>query len=427
MPLRESNDDSSENVGVSEETRSHTAFGGLSSSLVSAQYSQKGLAREAVWAYGSDKPEVAEVHVGFMPLADCAPLIGAAEMGLDRKYGIKIVLERESSWANIRDKLAAGVLHSAHLLYGIAYGMHLGIGGPQTPMAILMNLNCNGQAITLSNRLKSQGVTNAALLKRAIKGSPLGFTFAHTFPTGTHAMWLNYWLAAMGVNPLTEVRAVTVPPPQMLAHLRSGQIDGYCAGEPWGSRAIVENVGFTWLSTGEIWPDHPDKVLACSEPFVKNNPHSSRALIMAVLEAARFIDLGTNHSLVSRILARKSCMDMPRELIANHLSAINKGYAKKVRYPLKFFSEGVVSFPYLSDGMWFMTQLRRWGMLPLDIDYLSIANQVHQLHLYTEAAQALNVALPGSPLRSSRLIDGVCWDGRAPKDYAEGFAISAAS
>ncbi|HMM72385.1 MAG TPA: CmpA/NrtA family ABC transporter substrate-binding protein, partial [Rhodocyclaceae bacterium] len=201
--------------------------------------------RQAAWAAGSDAPEKKEVKIGFIPLTDCSSVVMAAVEKFDQKYGIKIIPSKEASWASVRDKLVNGELDAAHVLYGLIYGVHLGVGGPKKDMAMLMNLNHNGQAITLANKLKDQGVTDGASLKKLLATKPGEYTFAQTFPTGTHAMWLYYWLAANGINPMKDVKVITVPPPQMVANMRVGNMDGFCVGEPWNNRAIMDKIGFT--------------------------------------------------------------------------------------------------------------------------------------------------------------------------------------
>ncbi|MDP1683102.1 MAG: ABC transporter substrate-binding protein, partial [Burkholderiales bacterium] len=225
--------------------------------------------RNAAWAAGSDAPEKTEVKIGFIPLTDCASVVIASVMGFDKKYGIKITPTKEASWAAVRDKLVNGELDASHVLYGLIYGVQLGIGGPKKDMAVLMTLNNNGQAITLSKQLYDKGVKDGDSLAALIKKEPREYTFAQTFPTGTHAMWLNYWLASHGVNPLTEVKNIAVPPPQMVANMRVGNMDGYCVGEPWNARAIHDKIGFTGVTTQEIWKDHPEKVLGTTAEFVQ--------------------------------------------------------------------------------------------------------------------------------------------------------------
>lgn len=216
----------------------------------------------SVWAAGSDKPEKTQVNVGFIPLTDCASVVVASQMGFDKKHGIEIIPSKEASWAGVRDKLINGELDASHVLYGLIYGVHLGIGGPKKEMAVLMSLNNNGQAITLSKQLLDKGVKDGAALKKAIDSKEKEYTFAQTFPTGTHAMWLYYWLAANGVHPMKDVKSIVVPPPQMVANMRVGNMDGFCVGEPWNARAIFDKIGFTATTTQDIWQDHPEKCWA---------------------------------------------------------------------------------------------------------------------------------------------------------------------
>lgn len=384
--------------------------------------------RTNAWAAGSDAPELTEVKIGFIPLTDCAPIVVAAAMGFDKKYGIKITPSKEASWAAIRDKTVNGELHAAHVLYGLIYGVQMGIGGQKKDMAVLMTLNNNGQGITLANQLKDKGVTSGATLKRLLDNENRDFTFAQTFPTGTHAMWLNYWLAANGIDPVKDVKTIVVPPPQMVANMRIGNMDGYCVGEPWNARAIYDKVGFSVATSQDIWTDHPEKVLGCTAEFVAKNPNTARAMIMAILEACRYIDLAANRKAVVKLIAGKAYVNAPEEVIEGRfMGDYDNGIGKKWKDPnyMKFFSDGKVNFPYLSDGMWFLTQHKRWGMLKTDPDYLGVAQKVNQIKLYSEAAGQLGVSVPKSSMRSSKLMDGVVWDGSNPKAYAAGFKIKA--
>jgi ABC-type nitrate/sulfonate/bicarbonate transport system substrate-binding protein len=183
----------------------------------------------------------------------------------------------------------------AHVLYGLLYGVEMGIGSRAVPMAVLMNLSRNGQAITLSRALGEAGVLDGPSLAARMRAAPPArgarrFTFAHTFPTGNHAMFLYYWLAAAGIDPLRDIQAATVPPGQMAASLAAGHIDGFCAGEPWGARAVLDGSGVTVATSQDIWPGHPGKALGATAAFADANPHACRALVAALLEAARWID-----------------------------------------------------------------------------------------------------------------------------------------
>ncbi|OZA04967.1 MAG: nitrate transporter [Methylophilaceae bacterium 17-44-8] len=378
------------------------------------------------WAAGSDEPELKEVKIGFIPLTDCAPIVVAAEMGFDKKYGIKITPSKEASWAGVRDKLVNGELHAAHVLYGLMYGVQLGIGGKQKDVNVLMTLNNNGQGITLASQLKEKGVTSGPTLKRLIDNENRDFTFAQTFPTGTHAMWLYYWLATYGINPMKDVKTIVVPPPQMVANMRIGNMDGYCVGEPWNARAIYDKVGFTVATTQDIWTDHPEKVLGCTAEFVEKHPNTALAMTKAILDACRYIDATANRAAVAKLISGKAYVNAPEEVIAGRfIGDYDNGIGKKWKDPnyMKFFNDGKVTFPYLSDGMWFLTQHKRWGLLKTDPDYLAVAKKVNRIDIYTEAAKALGVSVPSSPMRSSKLIDGVVWDGSNPAAYANGFKV----
>jgi nitrate/nitrite transport system substrate-binding protein len=245
--------------------------------LAGAGVSLTGLASGGVWAAGSDKPEKEEVKIGFIPLTDCASVVMASVLGFDKKYGIKIVLSKESSWAGVRDKLVNGELDAAHVLYGLVYGVQMGIGGVRKDMAVLMNLNQNGQAITLSKKLADKGAIDGPSLAKLMQTDKREYSFAQTFPTGTHAMWLYYWLATYGINPLKDAKVITVPPPQMVANMRVGNMDGFCVGEPWNHRAIVDGVGITAATTQDIWRDHPEKNLGTTFEWVKAHPNTARA------------------------------------------------------------------------------------------------------------------------------------------------------
>lgn len=381
------------------------------------------------WAAGSDAPEKKEIRVGFIPLTDCASVVMAAVKQFDQKYGIKIIPSKEASWAAVRDKLLSGELDAAHVLYGMVYGLQLGVAGPQQDMAVLMTLNNNGQAITLSNQLKQAGVTDAASLKKTVDASAKGtYTFAQTFPTGTHAMWLYYWLANAGIHPFDDVRNVVVPPPQMVMNMKIGNMSGFCVGEPWNQRAIAEDIGFTAVTSQEIWPDHPEKVLGTTGNWVAANPNSARALTAAVLDAARWIDSSdANRQETAQVVAGRAYINTKPEIITGRmLGQYQNGLGKSWQdaHAMRFFHDGEVSYPYLSDGMWFLTQHRRWGLLNADPDYLAVAKKINRTEIYKQAASAVGgVNLPTGDMRTSTLLDGKRWDGSNPAEYANSFSL----
>ncbi len=387
------------------------------------------LGHSGVWAAGSDAPEKTEVKIGFIPLTDCASVVMAAELGLDKKYGVKIIPTKEASWAGVRDKLVNGELDFAHVLYGLIYGLQLGTSGPKKDMAILMNLNHNGQAITLSKKLAEKGAVDGPSLAKLMASEKREYTFAQTFPTGTHAMWLYYWLASAGIDPFKDARAIVVPPPQMVANMRVGNMDGFCVGEPWNHRAIVDGIGITANTTQDIWKDHPEKVLGTTADFVAKNPNTARAVTAAILEAGKWIDAGLqNKNKMAETIAQRAYVNTGVDAINQRiLGRYQNGLGKTWDDPnhMKFYNDGSVNFPYLSDGMWFLTQHKRWGLLKSHPDYLAVAKQVNRIDIYKQAAAATKTPLPKSEMRGAKFIDGVVWDGKDPAKYADGFKIKA--
>ncbi len=385
--------------------------------------------RAAVYAGGSDKPEKEEVKIGFIPLTDCASVVMASVLGIDKKYGVKIIPSKEASWAGVRDKLVSGELDFAHALYGLIYGVHLGTSGPKKDMAVLMGLNQNGQAITLSKKLAEKGAVDAASLFKLMNDERREYTFAQTFPTGTHAMWLYYWLASVGINPLKDAKVITVPPPQMVANMRVGNMDGYCVGEPWGHRAIADGIGITACTTQDIWPDHPEKVLGTSADFVSKYPNTARAVTAAILEASKWIDAGLPNKLkMAETIADKAYVNTSVDVINQRiLGRYQNGLGKTWddAHCMRFFADGTANFPYLSDGMWFLTQHKRWGLIKEHPDYLKVAKEINQIDIYKDAATATKTPIPKDVMRTSKLIDGVVWDGKDPKKYADSFKVHA--
>ena len=387
------------------------------------------MVKAGAWAAGSDAPEKTDVKVSFIALTDCSSVVMANHLGLDKKYGVKIIPTKEASWAAIRDKLVNGENDMSHILYGLVYGLQMGIGGQQKDMSVLMSINNNGQAISLSKALYKKGVTDGASLKALMDKEKRDYTFAQTFPTGTHAMWLYYWLANYGINPFKDAKITTVPPPQMVANMRSGNMDGFCVGEPWNARAIIDDVGFTAITTQAIWQDHPEKVLGSTGDFAKRYPNTCRAVVSAMLEASKYIDASTsNKHATAEVVSAPSFVNTDINVIQDRMMGrYNNGIGKTWDDPhaMKFYNEGSVNFPYLSDGMWFMTQHKRWGLLKEHPDYLAVAKKVNNIALYKEAATATKTPLPKSDMRTSKLFDGIVWNGSNPAAYADSFKIKA--
>lgn len=330
-------------------------------------------------------PERAHLRLGFVALSDAAPLIVAQHLDLGARHGLTLELCRQPSWAAVRDKLLSGELDAAHALYGLVCGLQVGIGGPQADMAALMVLNRNGQAITfargLADAYRASGDVRAALSTLGRK--PL---LAQTFPTGTHAMWLNHWLASHGVDPLRDVRSVVIPPPEMVAALASGELDGFCAGEPWHAVAEACGAGRTVAVTSEIWPDHPEKVLAARRDFVALYPATARALIRTLVDACAWLDSAANRREAADWLASPDALGVPARLIAPRLLGdYGAGPFAQPPLPIRFHDGGAVNRPDPQEGRWFLLQYRRWGMLDGTHDDAAIAAAIAQTALYDAA------------------------------------------
>lgn len=377
------------------------------------------MAGASAWIAGTDRPEIETIRIGFMPLADCAPLVMASVLGFDEQYGVRFELTRELSWTSMRDRLIGQQLDAAHALYGMLYGVQSGIGTGQCDMAVLMNLNQNGQNITLSRAL-ANAARDPGALKRMVDEQGRRLTLAHTFPTGNHAMFLNYWLAAHGVDPLRECQAVTVPPGQMAASLAAGHMDGFCAGEPWGQRAQQGGAGVQAASSEQVWPNHPGKALGTRADFAATHPNACRAMIAALLTSARWLDASrSNREAAAEVLASPAYINTGRETLQFCLAGRHPdGDGWRGHNGLRFHADGEANFPWLSDGMWFLTQHRRWGLLREAPAYLALAAQVNRIDLYREAAERSGTTLPASSMRSSTLIDGRVWDGSDPHAWA---------
>jgi nitrate/nitrite transport system substrate-binding protein len=365
--------------------------------------------------------EKTHLRLGFVALADAAPLVAAKLLEFGHAHGLTLELSRQPSWAAVRDKLLSGDLDAAHTLYGLVYGVQLGLGGPQTNMAVLMVLNRNGQAVTLSSRL-ADALAEHGNLPKALATLGRKPVFAQTFPTGTHAMWLYYWLAAQGVHPLRDIESVVIPPPQMVAALAEDKLDGLCVGEPWNAMAEAEGVGRTVAYTSEVWPDHPEKVLACRRDFVSAYPNTARALVQTMLEACRWLDGPGHRTEIARWLARPDYIGIDAALIAARFgdripASVPRGL------PMRFFDNGEVNYPHAFEGAWFLTQFERWGMIDARSDYTQIAESINQTQLYREAAAQVKVAVPAQE-NARTFMDGKVWDSATPSaGFARAFEV----
>lgn len=379
-------------------------------------------------AYAQDAPEVRDLRFGIIALTDCAPIVMAHELGLFKKFGINSVISKEASWAAIRDKLSIGENHATHMLLGMPLASTMGLAGsPVKPMVAPWLLNRNGQAITLNNKLKAAGVKTPGQVKpiadRAkAAGDPL--TFAMTFPPGTHAMWLRYWLAAGGIHPDRDVNLITIPPPQMVANMKVDKMDGFCVGEPWNARAIQDNIGYTVTTTQALWKDHPEKVCAFTEDFAMKNPKTVKAVLKALHLASVELDKLENRTRFAEVIARPTYINTTPAAIVERLTGkyvYGDGRVEQDPNYMIFSSRGC-NYPHQIYAKWWLTQFRRWGMVKTAPDYAGVAKRVMRSDLYLDAMKELGAAPKIAEEQKITLFDGV-FDGTNPDKYATSFPI----
>jgi nitrate/nitrite transport system substrate-binding protein len=380
--------------------------------------------------YAADAPETTKIRFGIIALTDCASIVMAHELGLFKKYGIEATISKEASWAAIRDKLSIGENQATHMLYGMPYASSMGLlGSPKTPMIIPFAINHNGQGITLHTKYLKQGIKKPEQLKPVVdeakkKGQPM--TFAMTFPPGTHAMWMRYWLGAGGINPDKDVTLITIPPPQMVANLKVDKMDGLCVGEPWNARAIFDNIGYTVTTSQQMWKDHPEKVLAFTEEFADKNPRTVKAILKAMIESSRYIDKMENRAQVVDVISRPQYINTPKDIILGRmLGDYDYGDGKKEKDPnYMVFADRDTNFPWKSHGIWWLTQFRRWGMVKAPLDYKGIVEKVHRPDIYREVAKEMSINPPKEDTKRETLFDKIEFDPSKPEEYVKKFAVS---
>ena len=367
------------------------------------------------------------IRIGFIALTDCAPIVMAQELGLFRKYGVNVEVTKEASWANIRDKLVTGELSAAHCLFGMPFSVYTGIGGrPGTELKIAMVLSSNGQAITLDKRLAEAGYGNLPGVKPAINAlrkteTP---TFAMTFPGGTHDVWLRYWLAASGIGQ-NSVKIITIPPPQMVANMKVGNMDGFCVGEPWNGVAVKQDIGFTHLATQDLWHDHPEKALVVNSQFAATRRDDLKKVMKAILEAAAYLDNLDNRRKAAATLGSPAFVNAPADVIDARLEGIYKigaGLAdKRFKDDYMLFSKhGQINYPHKSHGIWFLAQYVRFGLLKSAPNYADIANRLVLTDLYKEVAAEMKLAVPKDDMKPFTLkLDHATFDPKNPAAYLQ--------
>jgi nitrate/nitrite transport system substrate-binding protein len=404
------------------------------------------------------------LRIGITPLCDSAPIVVAAERGFFRDEGLAVELSREPSWANIRDKLAAGALDAAHMLAPMPLAATLGVGPFQQPMITALSLGLGGNAITLSSALwqrmcalDEEAVLDPATCGRALArvvaerraaGAP-ALRLATVFPVSMHDYELRCWLASSDLVPDRDVQLRVVPPPRMVAELETGAIDGFCVGEPWNSVAVLRGSGVIALTKHDLWNNAPEKVLGVTLDFAERHDDLHRALLRALLRATRWCEVREHREELVRLLALHAGLDVPAEALWPTLSGeliVGPGGARRSLPEFHSFERHAATFPWRSHAAWMLVQMLRWGQLEKSLDVRAAARAVYWTELHREVAAELGVLRPdvddkleglhaaawrhqtraGSlELGSDLFLDGSRFDARRCVEWLRGQAIHA--
>ncbi len=369
-----------------------------------------------------------KIILGFIPLLDCASLVAAAERGFAAQEGLELALVRETSWANIRDRVIIGHFDAAHMLGPMTVASTLGIGHIKVPLIAPFALGLGGNAITVSLRLWDQMARAGAAqgshvrvqgeaLKRVIEirhrshAEPL--TFGMVYPFSCHNYALRYWLAAAGIDPNREVRLVVIPPPFLVDALRAGQIDGFCVGEPWNSVAVHAGAGAIVCPTTAIWPLSPEKVLGCRLEWAEQHPRQLAALLRALYRASMWCEQPENHEDLAKLLSQPRYVGAPTELLRRDLDGflVLKPGAPATRIADFYVPAGrTATFPWVSHALWFYSQMVRWRQVEYSAEHVAAARATYRPDLYRAALSSLEADIPVTDTRSERFFDGTTFD-----------------
>jgi len=413
--------------------------------------------------------EKEQLKIGFIKLTDMAPLAIAYEKGFFEDEGLYVTLEPQANWKVVLDRVITGELDGSHMLAGQPLGATVGFG-TKADLITVFSMDENGKAITVSNNvwsrikpnvpLDAQGKPvhplNAKLLEPVIaeaKASGKPFRMGMVFPVSGHNFELRYWLAAGGVHPgfyspsdvsgqiRADVLLSVTPPPQMPATLEAGTINGFCVGEPWNQQALFKNVGTPLVTSDELFTHVSDKVFAVTKAWAQKNPNTLLAVTKALIRASLWLDAnnGANRKEAAQIISRPEYVGADYRVLSNSmLGTFEYGRGDKRQRPnFNVFSRGYASFPYVSDAVWSLTQMRRWGQIPEekpDEWYHEVAKKVNRTDLYLQAAKLLVAEgkarqedfpwdSDGFRTPEKDVIEGIEFDGRHPNAYIDRFAI----
>ncbi len=355
-----------------------------------------------------------DIRIGFVPLLDSAILVSAVEKGFTRQEGLNVILSREPSWSSVRDRLAVGNLDAAHMLAPMPIAANLGLF-PLSPTLIApIAMGLGGNAVTVSNALAQDlaqanagetldaGQVGVALqrvveMRRESGLPPLRFGVVYSF--SSHNFELRYWLAACGIDPDTDVEIVVLPPPHMPQALAEGQIDGFCAGEPWNSAAVQRGAGHIATLKAHIWRSSPEKVLGVSQPWAEQNPQALDAVLRALYRAALWCGDAANHMELAHLLSVAVGVE-PKLLLAGLSGALHIAQGQRLQVDDFFLTATrAATFPWQSHALWFYSQMVRWCYCRHAPEQVRIARDSYRPDIYRRALRSLGAPLPGANLK----------------------------
>ncbi|MEX0732703.1 MAG: CmpA/NrtA family ABC transporter substrate-binding protein [Aquisalimonadaceae bacterium] len=356
------------------------------------------------------KPEITDLRVGFVPITCATPIIMAHPMGFYERNGLNVEVVKTAGWAVARDLSINGEYHASHMLTPMPLAMTMGAGSSSMPFIMPAVENINGQAITLHNKHKD---------KRDPKDWK-GFRFAVPFDYSMHNFLLRYYVAEHGLDPDQDIQIRVLPPPEMVANLRAGNVDGYLAPDPFNQRAVWDNVGFIHMLTKEIWDGHPCCAFATSKRFAEENPNTFGALFKSIIEATRYASDHGNRVEISEAIAPRNYLNQPQAVIQQVLTGrYADGLGNVKEDPDRI---GFDPFPWHSMGVWILTQMKRWGYIDGDVDYKSIAEQVYLATDCGNLMRDLGMEAPQVTYKSHTIM-GKDFDPESPKAYVDSFKI----
>ena len=390
-------------------------------------------------------PEIKKAILGYIALTDASALAIAKEKGLFAKHGMPDVeVAKQASWGATRDNIVLGSesngIDGAHILSPMPYLISTGKvtqNNVPTPLYLLLRLNLDAQAISVANEFKDLKVKiDASPLKAAWDAKKVAgkeVKVAMTFPGGTHDLWVRYWLAAGGIDPDKDISLITVPPPQMVANMKVGNMDAFCVGEPWPNQLVNQDIGYTACTTGEIWFKHPEKALTLRAAWADKYPKATQAILMAVMEAQMWCEKMENKEELATIVGKRQWFNVPVPDILGRLKGdINYGNGrveKGTKQYMKFWSEHA-SYPFKSHDAWFVTEDIRWGKFEPATDVKALVDKVNREDLWREAAKTLAVPaadIPASPSRGKEtFFDGKVFDPDDHLAYLKSLSIKRA-